>query len=510
MSNNFFRQRGKTFEEVMEYRSSLSKMESVEQVARLENYPLVLKDLLFDVETEAIEKAEVLPHPASTSAKTEASKESEIRMQEIEEFLTANFLMRVINGTLSIWSGNYYRQLNLAQFTEIARSLLPNERQKKISRFTRFKETYEYMLANANLKNQFSDNELQTAQYLIAFKNGFFDGRTGKLFKASPRYPVLFEINAEYCQGEVEAPVMDKVILDATDHDENALLLFYEMLGYIFSQGIQAKKFFVLATAPDSGKSIVGEFVARILGENNVATTSLNDFSNRFALGLINQKILNYNMDLPADCLNKVAVQKIKQLTGDPRIECEEKYVQAKTAVHHCKFLFASNHPIRLQNEDVAFWGRLILIPFVKSTKEEERDYSLANKLWKERNAIATKAALAYKELLARNFLFTKSEQAEKMLMEWHETSEETTYRAFFNTYCQRTSADAFVPTDTVFRHFQNYCRELGKSIEGKEKPIFSKRFAALLGLQITKRRYGEQKVPLNGYVGIEMKNDRI
>ena len=106
MSNNFFRQRGKTFEEVTEYRSSLSKMESVDQVTRLGNYPLVLKDLLSDVETEAIEKAEVLPHPASTSAKTEASEESEIRMQEIEEFLTANFLMRVINGTFSIWSGN--------------------------------------------------------------------------------------------------------------------------------------------------------------------------------------------------------------------------------------------------------------------------------------------------------------------------------------------------------------------------------------------------------------------
>ena len=59
MPNNFFRQRGKTFEEVTEYRSSLSKMESVDQVTRLGNYPLVLKDLLSDVETEAIEKAEV-------------------------------------------------------------------------------------------------------------------------------------------------------------------------------------------------------------------------------------------------------------------------------------------------------------------------------------------------------------------------------------------------------------------------------------------------------------------
>lgn len=240
MSNNIFRQRGKTLQEVMEYRSSLSKMESVEQVIGIE-IPLEQENFLLDARTEVLEETETLQYPASTSIKKKISKESEIRMQEIEEFLTANSLMRVINGTLCIWSGNYYRQLNLAQFTEITRSLLPSDRQKKISRFTRFKEAYEYMLANSNLKNQFSEKEVQTVQYLIAFKNGFFDGRTGRLFNASPRYPVLFEINAEYCPCNEEPSAMDKLILEATDYDESALQLFYEMLGYIFSQGIPAK-----------------------------------------------------------------------------------------------------------------------------------------------------------------------------------------------------------------------------------------------------------------------------
>lgn len=328
----------------------------------------------------------------------------EIRMQEIEAMITEKAIFRNINGNLCIWNERYYRQLDLSLFTQEVRRLMPKEAQNRISRFSRFREAYDYMLANENLRGKFKEKDITAAKHMIAFKNGLYDAEKGRLIKSQPRYPVLFEIDAKYLDDpDVETPYMDQVINKATGNDADVLERFYQSLGYLYSQGIEAKRCVVLGTAPDSGKSLIGEFIQKTIGSDNVSNISLNNLGARFALGTINQKVLNCNMDLQATVLDKNAVQRLKQLTGDVRIDCEEKYLQSKSVIHHCKFLFATKHPIRLAHEDEAFYRRLLLIPFVNSVAEKDKDYQLPEKIWAERDAIATRAAHAYCRLYKNN-----------------------------------------------------------------------------------------------------------
>lgn len=357
----------------------------------------------------------------------------EIRMQEIEEIILKKAVFRNIDGNLCVWNGRYYRQLDSHLFAQEVRKLMSETDQKRISRFGRFRETYEYMLANEKLKKQFSAAEISASKHMIVFQNGMYDAENNKLVPWNHKYPVLFDINANYIEDEkVETPCMDSIINRATQNDKEVLKRFYQCLGYIYSQGNDAKKFFIFGTAPDSGKSIIGEFIAQTLGEENVSTLSLNDFSKQFALGTINQKVLNYNMDLPANELGSGVVQKLKQLTGDVRIDCEEKYVQGRTVVHHCKFLFATNHSIRLKQEDEAFYNRLVLIPFMYSVEEADKDYQLLEKLWQERDAIATRAAHAYRKLYKNNYIFAKSSMADDMLSKWKGHCETSFIKEFF------------------------------------------------------------------------------
>lgn len=442
--------------------------------------------------------------PVNNTAKTSESRQ-EIRMQEIEEYILHNSIIKSIQGNLCIWNGHYYKQLNLALFTQEVRKILPKSSQSRISRFSRFKEAYEYMQANAALAH-FEEKDISKAQNMIVFRNGIYDGKTHKLFSSTPCYPVLFDINATYIgDSDMPTPYFDKLINKATRYDKEVLELCYQVLGYIFSQGIQAKKFFLLGTAPDSGKSVIGEFMAKILGSDNISSIALNDLGSRFALGTINQKVLNFNMDLPATELDRNSIQKLKLLTGDPRIDCEEKYVQSKTVMHHCKFLFATNHPIRLKYEDEAFYRRLVLVPFIYSVDEADRDYDLLEKLWQERDAIATKAAHAYTRLLENNYVFQKSSLAYSMLCEWQEQDNDNLLIRFFEEKCELTDEKCFTATDIVFNQFKQYCQLYGQSTAFSEKAQFSKKFRTLFGLKMDKRRVSGYTSPVNGYLGLKI-----
>ena len=528
--NNAFKMQGYSLDELLEYRQGFQKISfvDVDNRAILERYWEESAEMLLessDLSEEVSESSNDYEANANQTKsqvsiavtdrkaelKNESAKSQEVRMQEIEEYVMEHAVFRKINGFLCIWDGRYYRQLDIDLFTQVIRSILPKDSEKRISRFNRFKEAYNFMLANETLEKQFSEKVITETKAMIAFSNCIFDGRTGEVLRLSPAHPILFNIDAKYLgEKEPDAPHMDQVILSACGGDKDVLELFYQTIGYIFSQGIEAKKFFVFATAPDSGKSIIGEFLSRLIGDENISVISLNDLGQRFSLGRIGKKALNYNMDLPSAELDRNAVQKIKQLTGDPRIDCEEKYVQNRTVTHHCKFLYASNHPVRLKEDDEAFYRRMVLIPFLYSVDDEEKDYELLDKLWAERHAIATKAAHAFCRLYHNNYIFQHSDLADEMIHEWRNQYRYSFLQEFGNEkciFCQEDNS-AFVPTDKVFKAYQIFAGDRGLVVDDSEKIGFSKKFRDLFHLVKQKKRVQGYNSPVNGYVGLYLKEN--
>lgn len=220
------------------------------------------------------------------------SKPQEIRMQEIEDIIFNNAIIRNIDGNLSIWRGDLYQILDLQTFTQDVRRILPSASQKQIRSFNKFKEAYGYIQASPRLRG-FTDAEMEQVTHMIAFRNGIYEAKSQRLIASTSAYPILFNVNANFIQGSKrEAPYFEEIINHATGYDQEVLELLYQVLGYIYSQGNMAKKFFVFGTAPDSGKSIIGEFIGKTLGGDNVSCIPLNDFGTRFKLGTINSVCL--------------------------------------------------------------------------------------------------------------------------------------------------------------------------------------------------------------------------
>lgn len=483
-----------------------------------EEYEEILEDtqeveMISDSENVASEVGNnnVVSTLAQKASSTNNSERKNVRMQELENIILMRGTFCIINGMLCAWDEECYTPLNLRTFTNRVRLLLTKEEEDKLSRFNVFKDTYEFMSANEVLKGKFSREATELSKTMIAFKNGIYIGRDGRFIKTSAMYPILFNVDAHYLgEGDIDTPVMDSIINYASGNNREVLKLFYQSIGYIFSQGIEAKKFFVFATAPDSGKSIIGNFLGKVLKDNNVANISLNDLGARFSLGNIGELALNINMDLPASEIDKKSVQAIKLLTGDPRIQCEEKYVQAKPVIHHCKFLFASNHPIKLKAQDEAFYKRMIVIPFLKSVNEKNKDYDLESKLWDERDAILTKAANAYGELCANNFVFQRCQIAEDMVSSWQGKDKNILLYRFWGDRCSfsEEAKERFIPTDKVFKIYQAYCESYGETIPDSELRNFSREFTQTFNLQKGKRRVTGYNSSVNGYVGLQIFED--
>lgn len=100
---------------------------------------------------------------------------------------------------------------------------------------------------------------------MIVFQNGIYNAEKDALINSTSKYPVLFEINAEYLGNEeVQTPYMDKIIMQATGGDVDTLERFYQCLGYIYSQGTEAKNSLYLEQLP-----IVEKHYWRIYSKDN-------------------------------------------------------------------------------------------------------------------------------------------------------------------------------------------------------------------------------------------------
>lgn len=162
------------------------------------------------------------------------------------------------------------------------------------------------------------------------------------------------------------------------------------------------------------GKVVFCDLVASFFpvnGANKVSRIALQDLDGKFALGnLVNAK-LNISEDLPDKPLSVTTVSKIKMLSDGNRQEAEAKYVQKFSFRPTCKFLFASNHPLRLKEYDKAFINRVVYIPFLNAIPKHKQDKNILEKMQSELPALFNHAFEAYMRLVTNGYSWAGAEK---------------------------------------------------------------------------------------------------
>ena len=350
------------------------------------------------------------------------------------------------------------------------------------------------------------ERRLKKARKLVALNNGVLNISSLKLKEYSQKYLLFHKINASWTSQYPK--VFMKFLRQSCGYDEEIVKLTTELIGYILSGSNQAKIFAVIGTAPDSGKSTLASLLQKLIGEEFTSSVEPNKLHDRFSLGSSRGKILNMAMDIPKGRLNSAAISKIKAITGQDFISIEEKFMRLENTRSTLRFLFGTNHPISLgpaDADDDAFWNRMLVIPFMRSVKPEEKDPYLLDKLWQERDAIASYCLRSYRTVLENGYLFSPCQASENMKASWRRDDISTvSFANFWRDYVEVTGdVQDQIFAQVLYDQYVLYCRD--RDVE----PIYYPKMKEWIEIHtdpnmcIAKRIHRTGQNPRAGYCGI-------
>lgn len=241
----------------------------------------------------------------------------------------------------------------------------------------------------------------------ISFLDGVYDLKSGVFYNHSPNIFTSYIVNGRYRVLNNHCPIFDKFLDDITGCDRGIKQRIWEMIGYIISPDMSAKKFFVLQGCGNSGKSVLSDFIRGLFNPEAVFSLDVHDLNQRFAVAELEGKAVCISPDLPSGPLDNICTSKLKQLSGNDIISADVRYEGRTEFRCTAKFVLATNHPLLTKESDQAFVDRIVAIPFLYTTPIEKRDPLLLEKLRYEQSIIINKALDAYLKLRERHYVFS-------------------------------------------------------------------------------------------------------
>lgn len=407
---------------------------------------------------------------ASTfTTKTEYSSKK-LGTEPLARIILDTVPIRNIGGTLWVRKdAPVYSPMSRADVISILRDV------GKLSRTdTRLKQRAEDILECLRSIPKIYLPELPVPKGRILFQNVCFDAATFKAISPSEDDILIHRVNADLPRSQVDTPVWDAFLDSVSGSDASIQARIRAMLGYLMLPEQDAKAFFVLGTAPDSGKSVLGHFLQKLFGAENTSAVSLHNLRSEFAMAPILGKKLNLSMDLPGDSLKDSAVGNIKTMTGDDLVSINIKYEPHVQQRVTAKFVFGTNSPLLLEKPDSAFWRRLVLIPFMTSISKEKQDKDLLKKLWAERDGIVRQGVIAAHKLIENNYAFPQCKYADHIVHKWSQT-EGHHVLDFVHDRCLLGDLSWYAGSSELYLAYRRYC-------EGKDvSPVSLAKFSRIL-----------------------------
>ena len=255
-------------------------------------------------------------------------------------------------------------------------------------------------------------------------------------------YKTFFQIPWDY-DPSAECLKTDQALCDIFGFDRVPLI--YEMLAYCCMPYIKYEKAFLLYGPPNSGKTtfIEGILMTLIGGPDerhwidNASQIELQALGERFGLGRLKDKRINYFDDLSNKSLREVAMKYFRILVTNRFLAGELKHVNGQAGWKNIiKLLFTCNILPELKKDPgEQFWRRWILLHCYnefkekdKFTQEDENDPNIFEKKFTLREEIAIDAEMSglinkilegWKRLDARGGFPNEWDDTEKIKKLW-------------------------------------------------------------------------------------------
>lgn len=310
--------------------------------------------------------------------------------------------------------------------------------------------------------------ELKLAQNkdstLINVKNGVVDLKDGSLqkhdksfflrnaldFNFDPEAKSLGNDNAWFNFAQTSLDI-ENINLDK----DKRWISFLESTIYPLTNLPNAKKMIIFLGPPNCGKSVVINFLERVVGDNCYMPMTFADMEHRFRGSLMKQMQLVTCHEMPLKPLKNLDT--IKKIIAGNSIIAEEKGLTPEKFTPTAKIVFAANNMPALGEPDAggAFAERIKLVVFDK--KSDARDVKLYEKLWNDRDAFLSLAVKVMPDFIKRNLVFTEGNREKEILEEFKYNG--FSLEVFINENFDRKSESRFCLTD-FRKQYMQFCDE--------------------------------------------------
>lgn len=347
----------------------------------------------------------------------------------------------------------------------------------------------------SNLIPDFSLQEiLRDSADIVALQNGFYDAANGQFLGAKEDIICLVEVQACYERDPDETPVFDSFLDRVSGGDASIRERILDLLALVLLIGRKAKKFYVLGLAPNSGKSTIADFIEALFPLEYISRMDAHDLERPHSSASVAKCAINISMDLTAEPLKPNAVSNIKLLTGEKRLEIEEKRKQACVVDSYCKLIFGTNSPLVLKSYDEAFYNRLEIVPFLRSIPESGQDMDLLNKFLEEKDAIVTKLLWRLPDLIKRNLKLTPCPVAERMKARWMQVGRDIVEVFLLETCDITCDPEDYIPSGELQAAFKEYAEN--EEVAVKASNALTRRVHSLIDDSICNKAPVQVRIP--------------
>ena len=433
--------------------SGFSKDEARECIAVINKY--VLRNPLSPKELETVTRDEAFQKPVFYDGKT-------FLHDKFGEFLISEYNIIKINSVLHYYKDGVYVPANIeGLMIKHIQNLKQNQR----------KEVLSYLMAKID------HNTAVSSANFIAFKNGIYDVTSDQMESFSKDKIITNKINWNYNQNAY-SKLVDNVLNSLACGDHQVRLLLEEVIGYTFYRRNELRKAFMLKGKRHNGKSTFIDMIAYLLGQENISSLDLSDFSHEYKCSMLNGVLANLGDDIEDEYIPSAGIFK-KVVSGD-RMNANVKFAAPIEFNPYCKLIFSGNSIPRLGRgrDSEAIIDRLIIVPFNAEYNKKKGNLSPWIKYQlrsEECMEYLVKIGIEGLKRVLTSQGFTTTEEIHQAINDYAESLNPIT--VFFDEMGDSMMNE---PTKKCYRRYNEFC------IENAMKPISHVEFSKQV-----KDRYG-------------------
>lgn len=360
---------------------------------------------------------------------TEAKEEKEenpqgkkrIPVHVLAEIIASTNKIALFDGNPHVYDAAYrvYRPLLSGNDSSLLRSMVPEEHRAVLS-CSSLRDVIEWLKVDENVMLVTDSDMKAREQSMVNFANTAIWADTLKPAHAGKKQFFRRYIHADYPLDYVpEGHYFKKYLVDTFGDDAQAIRLFQEVLGYVLGDYRGAKKAFLFFGPSNTGKSVAGNFMRKLVGDEFTSSLTLSDLNTQFGAARLYGKYLNIGSEI--DTSSRASGSLFKRLVGNDEVSADVKFLPGIDFVNTAAMVFLANSFPRFSVGENAgsIAERFIIVPFLNPISRVDWIPDLDEKIFAEGDYVARFAMEGLCRLKKNNFQFSHCHTSERLINEY-------------------------------------------------------------------------------------------